>query len=201
MSFPNWGDVPTWVTAVAASAALVGVWLAYRAQAASLNTQRQQLTDQRDANRKQAEALDLQAKEIRQSLDRLRQEREERRRAQAKQVLVKVTRDDTMDFDRPGHPVIRKMEAVVTNTSRMPVYDGYVVWQKGTERLDDPDLFETLQPGETVTSRRKVDLFGEEMTHSKLIEAAVAFSDAEGVRWRAESNGVLEGYGDPRSWA
>lgn len=55
VSFPDWGDVPTWIAAIAASAAFAGAVAAYRTQAASLRTQRDQFEDQKKANENQAE--------------------------------------------------------------------------------------------------------------------------------------------------
>jgi hypothetical protein len=57
MSFPDWGDVPTWVTAGVALAALLGASLAYRAQSAQLELQRKQLADQQEATRLQAQVI------------------------------------------------------------------------------------------------------------------------------------------------
>jgi hypothetical protein len=52
-----WGDVPTWVTAGAAVAALSGAGLAYRYQAQQVKLQRLQLSDQQEATRLQAQAI------------------------------------------------------------------------------------------------------------------------------------------------
>ncbi|MGO8725443.1 MAG: hypothetical protein ACLQK8_01800 [Streptosporangiaceae bacterium] len=52
-------------------------------QGEQVELQRHQLTDQQKANRKQAEVLDLQAQEIRQSLDRLQCEAGEAAQASA----------------------------------------------------------------------------------------------------------------------
>jgi hypothetical protein len=69
----QWGDVPTWLLAAIALAALVAAVLAYlkqadAAQAVSkqVKLQGDQLEDQRAANAKQAEVLDAQLREMRQ---------------------------------------------------------------------------------------------------------------------------------------
>jgi hypothetical protein len=53
----NWGDVPSWATAGAAFAALIGAGLAYRYQAEQVRLQREQLADQKMATTEQAEVI------------------------------------------------------------------------------------------------------------------------------------------------
>jgi hypothetical protein len=50
MSFPDWGDVPTWLAAIAAVAAFVGAVKAYQTQAASFR-------DQAKANKAQTDEI------------------------------------------------------------------------------------------------------------------------------------------------
>lgn len=57
-------------------------------QAAMLELQRQQLSDQQAASAKQAEVLELQARELRKSLEERLHTAEEKRRAQAAQVTT-----------------------------------------------------------------------------------------------------------------
>ena len=63
MSFPDWGDVPTWVTAGVALAALIAASRAYRTQSEQLRLQRIQLEDQtRIQEREQANLIDVSAR-------------------------------------------------------------------------------------------------------------------------------------------
>jgi hypothetical protein len=71
--FPHWGDVSTWATAGVAFLALIAAAFAYSKQAEAvgqqgtlLDLQRKQLADQQAANRKQAEAMDAQMREMQQ---------------------------------------------------------------------------------------------------------------------------------------
>jgi len=72
----QWGDVPTWVLAVIALAALIAAVAAYRKQADAarqlaeqVGLQQTALADQQEANRKQAEVLDAQLREITQRME------------------------------------------------------------------------------------------------------------------------------------
>jgi hypothetical protein len=155
MSFPDWGDVPTWVAAGAASVAFVGAVLAYRAQAAALKTQRDQFADQQEANSKQAEVLDLQAQELRASLKRLEDEAAEKRSEQARQVFIKVDRTARRESMSSTAWLMR---ALVRNASHAPIYDLHVSWHKGTAPLDQADSLGTLMPGDEIASQRVVDI-------------------------------------------
>jgi hypothetical protein len=59
-----------------------------KVQSGQLELQRQQLDDQRKANTRQAEVLELQAAELRESLDERKRETEQRRSAQASRVFI-----------------------------------------------------------------------------------------------------------------
>jgi membrane-bound lytic murein transglycosylase B len=70
-SFPQWGDVPTWVTAGVACPALIAAIVAYSKQAAAANklpeqveVQSEQLKDQQAANRIQAAVLEAEFREL-----------------------------------------------------------------------------------------------------------------------------------------
>lgn len=69
----QWGDMPTWLLAVIALAALIAAWLAYRKQADAagklaeqVTLQAVQLRDQQEANAKQAKVMDAQLREMQQ---------------------------------------------------------------------------------------------------------------------------------------
>lgn len=99
---PAWGDIPTWVTAIATFGLLAGaiVTAVYairafreqskevRDQAEMIRIQSDQLAEQRRINEKQTEVLELQAAELRESIEDRKRETEQRRRAQASRVFT-----------------------------------------------------------------------------------------------------------------
>jgi hypothetical protein len=103
----NWGDVPTWVTAGAALLALIGAGLAYRYQAEQIRLQRQQLADQQEANKQQAQVIADATKS--------------REREQANQIDVEISQMDGVQTkalpEGAGEPV---EVVVVTNGSMRP---------------------------------------------------------------------------------
>src|SRR5436305_2840676 len=69
----SWGDVPTWALGVIALLALIAATAAYFKQAGAakklaeqVDLQRDQLKDQQEANRKQADVVDAQLREMQQ---------------------------------------------------------------------------------------------------------------------------------------
>jgi hypothetical protein len=151
MPFPNWGDVPTWVAAGAAGAALVGAALAYRKQSEAvagqneqLRLQREQFADQQVANSRQADVLQLQAEELRASLAKLQRETQEQRSAQARRILVTeglalYPRHDQVQGAVSGETRSEAVVIDVINTSDMPIYELTISWHKGSALWTDPD--------------------------------------------------------------
>lgn len=114
-SFPQWGDVPTWVTAGVAFFALIAAIAAYSKQAAAVNklskqidVQSEQLKDQQEANRKQAIVLDAELSEFRERARLVE-------RQQANAVDLKVENE----YHLPQEPAIRV--ARVFNGSNRPI--------------------------------------------------------------------------------
>jgi hypothetical protein len=88
-----------------------------KVQSGQLELQQQQLEDQRQANTRQAEVLELQAAELRESLEERKREAEDRQRSQAAEV--------TAWFARQTDP-LRNMSvwgAIIRNASGLPVTD------------------------------------------------------------------------------
>jgi hypothetical protein len=137
--------------------------------AARAETKRRQSKEQRAATARQAEIQELQAQELRVSLEhrereaeaaREQREREaaERRRAQATRVLM---REERLDYDprvpkkqRATHPgsSTATMTVRVKNTSDQPVYDVTIMWQGDDWHghrcsWGKPDQVGTLTPG------------------------------------------------------
>lgn len=87
----QWGDVPTWVLAVVALAALIAAVAAYRKQADAarglsrqVKLQADQLEDQRSANAKQMQVLDAQLREMQQRAESI-----ERQQADATRLMLR----------------------------------------------------------------------------------------------------------------
>jgi hypothetical protein len=163
----------TWFTAIAtgilAIFAVVTAWYAreaFREQSEEVRTLKAQLKDQEDLNIKQAPVLQLQAKELQESIEERRRDREENERRQATQVAVwvLVEQDDErgrheVDADDPSldRPNARVYE-VVQNASDEPIWDVIikvpilVEKQKGSAELkviDAEDEIISIGPHET----------------------------------------------------
>ena len=129
MSVDLSGEITAIATAVLAVFAIVTAIFAVRAfrkqsqevsdQASMLKVQSKQLAEQRKINERQTEVLELQAAELRESLEERKREAVERRDAQASQVHIALK---TIGKSRKGAPTI---EATVVNASerQQPIYD------------------------------------------------------------------------------
>jgi hypothetical protein len=180
---------PTWLTAIFTIVLAVGAIvtaafaiLAFRKQSAALAKLTAQADDQVETNKKLREAADKQVAEINASLDRLKEENEARRRAQATKVFLWTTPASA------GNPIgwaaavakpVPKTVAHVRNASDRPVYQLKLAWKIGAATLPPPSQIATLLPGEEKTEDRdthpgaEFDPFGPDLH----------FTDADGVRW------------------
>ena len=147
-------------------------------QSGQLEVQRQQLDDQRAINASQAEVMELQAQELRESLDERKREAEARRAAQASQVFIWVQLVDTEP------PVF---EAHVVNSSHQAIYDPEVRWYRGPASDGKPRLLHTIMPGAEATARHKFP----SDTNIAVIYSVVRFRDAAGVTWLRQTDGAL----------
>src|ERR1700722_13202927 len=175
---------PAWITAVAAVVIGVGVLIAAWSA-------RQSLRAQREVTAKLAETLELQAKELRQSMD-------ERRRAQACQVFIELERIGTPP-EPEGKP--SRAGATVHNASGQPIYDLYLIWQLGTVRMGRPDPTARLLPGRNVYFERYPEP-GSNGTapDASTLTAFLTFRDASGIRWTVREDGTLSDLApNPRS--
>src|SRR5438045_181067 len=77
---PAWGDIPTWITAIATAGLLAGAIITAVYAIKAFGAQSQQLKDQRELNAKQTRVLELQATELRESIDERKRDADERRR-------------------------------------------------------------------------------------------------------------------------
>lgn len=179
--------VPAWINAVATVIIAVGVIAAvYYVRKAFGTKQRELVAQLTDATRLHASALRL-------SVD-------ERRRAQACHVFIDLDRSTPLK-QVPASPNAQeatalpwRITATVHNASSQPVYDLYVIWQLGTERLGRPDPTTKLMPGQQVCFERgshSADPAGASTIDPDSLTAFLTFRDAAGVRWTAREDGTL----------
>lgn len=208
---PAWGDIPTWITAIATVGLLVGAIVTaiyairafreqsreVRDQAEMLRIQSEQLAEQRTINAQQTKVLELQATELQESLDQRQREARERRSAQASQVFLWEERTIVNAIGKlPEHTVT----AYVRNTSEQPVYDVLFSWHADDAPLAQNRRGKPLMPHEAdfdsapVPSGVDPEKFG----------ATVIFRDRAKHWWRAGPDGqfdeLSEGTGPPHSW-
>ena len=201
MPFPNWGDVPTWVAAGAAGAALVGAALAYLKQSEAvagqneqLRLQREQFADQQEANRQQAEVFRLQAEELRASLAKLERETQEQRSAQARRILVTQElaprqRPDQVQGAGSDKTLSEAVVIDVNNTSDMPIYELTISWHKGTALWANPDHRPLLQPGKKAQQFYPLPLDLPANVDRSVFGGVVYFRDANRIYSRIRPNG------------
>lgn len=168
--------VPTWIAAIATAVAAIGVIVIAGLVRKAISARSRQLADQSELLGQLAEVLDLQAKDLRLSLD-------ERRRAQACLVFIDLTR---------YREAAAGVTATVQNKSQQPVYDVYVIWQRGTVRMGRPDRAARLLPGEEVCFERAPEPTGSDSgDDAAVLSAFLTFRDAAGVRWTVREDGTL----------
>jgi len=178
--------VPAWINAVATVIVAFGVVTAvYYVRKAFGTKQRELVAQLTDATRLHASAL-------RQSVD-------ERRRAQACHVFIDLDRSTPLKQvpASPNAPEAAstpwRITATVHNASSQPVYDLYVIWQLGTERLGRPDPTTKLMPGQQVCFERGSHSADPDIApiDPNSLTAFLTFRDAAGVRWTAREDGTL----------
>src|SRR5258708_28485834 len=118
---------PTGIAAIARVVVAIGGIVAAGLAGKALSGRSRQVADQRELISQLAEVLALQAKDLRLSID-------ERRRGQACEVFIDLTR-----FGGPATPPadsaaqsLGRVTATANHNSRQPVYDLYVICQLST---------------------------------------------------------------------
>ena len=178
---------PTWIAAIATVVLAIGAVIAVYFARKAFQAQSRQLRGQHEINEKLAEAIPLQTKELRESLD-------ERRRVQAAQVFIELDRmappaQGSVTSAPPAADTAPwRLTLTVHNTSKQPVHDLYVIWQLGTVRMGKPDPMARLMPGCDASFERTGPA---EATDPAALGAFVAFRDAAGVRWAVREDGTL----------
>jgi hypothetical protein len=187
----------TWTSAGATVGLFFGAVLtsifaikAFGKQSQEVGLLQQELADQRETNRQQAEVLRLQARELRESLDERQQDRKQKHRDQATRVFTWVG-------------VIRGQSTLyyvaVHNASDRPVYNlGVTVqYRQGTESGSyryQSEPVTALMPGKTerIPAEGGVELPGP--TDPAAVSSTAYFYDAAEVAWAATSRGKISEY-------
>lgn len=160
-----------------------------KVQTGQLELQRQQLEDQRAASARQAEVLDLQAVELHESLDDRKREAARQRRAQATYVFITESKSPERHLggSKPTTPLIT---AGVKNSSNEPIYGAELRWYLGSSGYGEPspEPLGVLLPGADEKRSRKYPQ-GADLDQCG---AVLRFSDAAGFSWLRYSNGFLE---------
>jgi hypothetical protein len=181
---------PTWIAAIAAVVLAVGAIVTSIFAIRALGTQSRQLRDQETLHAKIAELLPLQAEELRDSV-------RERKRAQAAQVYIEVDRIPPATAvaaatgQQEPDPRPWRLTAKVHNTSRQPIYDLHVIWQRGMVRMGKPDRAGRLMPGSDASFEHPGPPPADPPADPAILGAFLAFRDAAGVRWAVREDGTV----------
>lgn len=168
--------------ALAAGAIVTAVFafLAFRKQSDEVRTLKEQLEDQENLNEKQTPVLELQARDLSHSLEDRRRDLDQRRRAQATQVFIRIA-----DAAKAG--LLVDLLAEVTNSSQQPVYDLEAHWHLENGPLGISAPLPHLMPGLTTSFSQSWnaddDISG--------LGVALEFRDAAHVHWRTTDRGEL----------
>ena len=200
---PAWGDIPTWITAIATAGLLAGAVVtaiyairAFRAQsqavgdqAEMLQVQSQQLEEQHKINEKQTEVLELQAAELRESLEERKREAQLRRSAQADRVFISQQNVVDVNPDEDDEPLGHRAIVTVVNTSNRPIYEAGLRWPPGSSwdfpRFPEP--LGTIMPGDRIERVQSFPL-DTDMTVNSVI---LVFRDAARITWTLTPDGGL----------
>jgi len=169
-----------------------------RVHSGQLKLQSQQFEDQRQANARHGEVLELQASEIRASLEQRQRDAAEHRRKQAARVTAWLARQE--DAAPPS------WGACVRNASDEPVFDVRVFFHHMREKdgggyhavsQGSPPPRETigvLPPGEdrfVAIPENVRAMFGTITIDDTSSASSVEFTDAAGNRWERDPRGAL----------
>jgi gas vesicle protein len=194
---------PTWITAIFTIALAVGAIitavfaiLAFSKQSAELRTLIEQVDDQRDTNKKLAGAAELQAQELRESLEERKRAGEQQHRAQAQQVYVTLEKtpgtsaapDNSVVQGRMARPPA--ITATVHNYSQQIIREVQLQWHRGSASHGEPnpEPLGELIPGADAERERQFPADAD----LERCGAVVIFRDAAGIRWLRRPDGDLQ---------
>ena len=160
-----------------------------KVQSGQLEVLRAQLDDQRKADAKQAAVLELQATELRESLDERKREAERQRRAQAARVFIEERRHMYVSDPAVITGGIVYIKATITNSSPDPVYDTQFRWHLGSNPYCDPnpEPAGTIMPGRAISKTRQFP----RDANLDVCGAVLTFRDAAGTKWMRRADGDL----------
>lgn len=189
--------VPTWIGALAtfglfAGAIITAVFAvkAFSKQSEEVGLLQQQLNDQQKLSSRQVDVLELQAKELQDSLDERRRGAALRRRAQAARVFMEVERyrDVIPSRGRSGELLVWKINARVHNKSEQPIYEVTLTWRNGSAAVGEPGSLGTVMPGQM----KNLMELAPEVDDPKQLSAIAVFRDAAEQYWRRDPDGTLD---------
>jgi hypothetical protein len=182
---PAWGDIPTWITAIATAGLLIGAIITAIYATRAFAKQSEQLAEDRKVNTEQIRVLELQATELQESLKQRQRETLERQSAQASLVFVWQQRTVVNALDKlPEHTVT----VHVHNTSNQPVYDIWFTWQSGDTKYSPMWREKPLMPDETDFHSAPLPADADPGTFGPV----VIFRDRAKLWWQAQPDGQLE---------
>ena len=161
---PAWGDIPTWITAIATVGLLIG----------AIITAIYAIRAFREQSREVGILLEQNDRDIR-----------DRRRDQASRVFV---HEERYTYHAVGKPSEKDITAYVHNTSEQPVYDVAFRWHSWGEPYTENRRDEPLMPGAKDHDSARVPLDAD----PEQFGAFVIFRDRAGVRWRAHPDGRFD---------
>ena len=156
--------------------------LAFRKQSQEVALLRVQLKDQEKLSESQAEVLTLQAKELAESLEERKLNREQQHRAQA--TLVFIWEDRQWAGQVLAH---------VKNSSEQPIYDVRIIWYVESTECGYYLLDEPLMPDEERVSNPRLDAPETDNAEDlATVNAVLSFRDAAGTTWKAHPDGIIQ---------
>ncbi|HET9970377.1 MAG TPA: hypothetical protein VFQ68_19240 [Streptosporangiaceae bacterium] len=204
---PYWaGDLSAEITAIVTAVYAVRAFRKQTQevtdQATMLKVQSNQLDEQRKINAEQTRVLELQARELQESLDERKCEGDERRRAQASRLFIWQERGPqvvTTEAAARGETGSPSVIAHIVNAGQQPVYNVIISWRLGSQprRLR---YLTPLMPGDENEDTQPIPPEAEPGQFSPV----AFFRDAAGVTWRTHPDGQLDeipaGQEPPHSW-
>jgi hypothetical protein len=198
----DWSIVlPTWFGALATAGLLVGAYFtalyakkAFAEQSKEVQLIQDQLTDQREINRRQAAVLGLQASDLRESL-------EERKRAAERDHRYQAVR--VFPFVEPVENQENQYCVIIRNSSDRPVYNVTLAlhwsWADGEQTLSLPECLDpVMMPGTYTRMPREGSITCIRPERSQPVWAQIWFRDAESAHWTVTSKGeIVEENGPP----
>lgn len=201
----------TWFTAIAtgilAIFAVVTAWYArkaFREQSEEVRTLKAQLEDQEGLNAKQTPVLELQAKELQESIEERRRDRAEKERRQAIQVAAwmlveqedergrhEVDLDDFSAFDDAS----MRVYGIVQNASDEPIWDVIVKVPIFVEKDKESDELKPIDAEDEIISIGPHETRRSEITSMTMpfnrYPLRVEFRDNAGRDWSRDDRGRL----------